>query len=306
MFARPGLPSFDYVRAATPDEVVGRLLEHGAAARLRSTASLALLMGGTDLFPRMRDGQVRPRVVLDVKHLPGQCDMRYDGQTGLTIGAAVSLNQVARHIEVQTRYPLLAEAANSVASYQVRSRATLGGNLCNASPAADTAPAVLVLDGRFLLFGPQGEREVRAGEFFLGPGRTAMQTGEFMTGIRFPVPQEQARGRYLKLGRSRAGDLAIAGVALYAFPDPGARSGWRFRIGLASVAPVPLRAHEAEDALAAEPLGKASFALAAGYAAQASRPIDDVRASAAYRKAMVHSLTLRGLQELASAGPGLG
>jgi CO/xanthine dehydrogenase FAD-binding subunit len=298
VLARPGLPNFDYVRAGTPAEVIGLLEKHGEAARL--------LMGGTDLLVRMRDGVICPRIVVDVKHLPGMRDISYDEQTGLTIGAAATMNEVARHPEIQAHYPLLAEAANSVASYQLRNRATLGGNLCNGSPAADTAPATLVLEGRIVLYGLGGEREVPASEFFLGPGETAMEVREFMTAIRFPIPPADAVGRYLKLGRNKAGDLAIAGVAIFGFPDGPVGQvanlsyhlSYHFRIGLASVAPVPLRALEAEEVLAANPPGEDTFALAAEKAMKAARPIDDVRASAAYRRAMVRNLTLRGLREV--------
>jgi len=289
MLARPGLPSFDYVRASALYEVPRLLEEHGEAARL--------LMGGTDLFVRMRDGFVSPQILVDVKHLPSMRDVSYDEQTGLTIGAATTMNEVARHPDVQAHYPLLAEAASSVASYQLRNRATLGGNLCNGSPAADTAPATLVLGGRIVLYRPTGEREIPADEFFLGPGATAMQAGELMTAIRFPILPPGSAGKYLKLGRNKAGDLAIAGVAVFGFPD-GTASGYRFRIGLASVAPVPLRAREAEEVLAASPPGEETFALAAERAMEAASPIDDVRASAAYRKAMVRALTLRGLREI--------
>ncbi len=285
----PGLTEFDYVKPASLAEASHILVEHGGEARP--------FMGGTDLFVRMRDGFVRPQIMVDVKHLPGMRDISYDEQTGLTVGAAATMNQIARHPDVQTHYPLLAEAANSVASYQLRNRATLGGNLCNGSPAADTAPAVLLLEGRIVLYGPNGEREVPADEFFLGPGATAMQTGELMTAVRFPIPPTGSAGRYLKLGRNKAGDLAIAGVAVFGFPD-GTTSGYRFRIGLASVAPVPLRALEAEEVLAANPPGEETFALAAEKAMSAASPIDDVRASAAYRKAMVRALTLRGLRDV--------
>jgi len=290
VLARPGLPSFDYVRADTPDEVVGLLEEHREVAQL--------LMGGTDLFVRMRDGFIRPQIVVDVKHLPGMRDVLYDEQAGLTVGAAVTMNEVARHPGVRGHYPLLTEAAESVASYPLRNRATLGGNLCNGSPAADTAPAILVLEAQIILYGPSGERAVGATGFFLGPGQTAMRAGELMTAVRFPVPPAGAAGGYLKLGRNKAGDLAIAGVAVFGFPDGTAPSGYRFRIGLASVAPLPLRAHGAEEVLAVNPLREETFALAAEKAVEATSPIDDVRASATYRRAMVRTLTLRGLQEV--------
>jgi CO/xanthine dehydrogenase FAD-binding subunit len=312
VLSRPGLPSFDYVRVSDLNEVPLLLKEHGEAARL--------LMGGTDLFVRMRDGLTCPQTVVDVKHLPGMRDIAYDEQAGLTVGAAATMNQVACQPDVQAHYLLLAEAADSVASYQLRNRATLGGNLCNGSPAADTAPAALVLGGRIVLYGPgpstgpsvlgpedqglstgseqSGEREVPVDEFFLGPGQTAIEAGELMTAIRFPIPPADAVGRYLKLGRNKAGDLAIAGVAVYGFPDSAAASGYRFRIGLASVAPVPLRAWDAEKVLAENAPSEETFALAAQKTREAASPIDDVRASAAYRKAMVRNLTLRGLRDV--------
>jgi len=290
MLARSGLPPFDYVRATTRDEVV-RLLQ-------QDKDGVRLLMGGTDLLVRMRDGVVYPRLVVDVKYLPSMGQVTYDERTGLIVGAAVTMNRLAVHPAVRAHYPLLAESANTVASYQVRNRATLGGNLSNASPAADTAPAVLLFEAAIVLYGPNGEREVPAIGFFLGPGRTAMQTGEFMTAIRFPPPPSGAAGRYLKLGRNRAGDLAIAGVAVLGFSDHAAASDYRFRVGLASVAPVPLRPHATEALLASSSPSEETFAAAAVKAAAEASPIDDVRASAAYRRAMVHNLTLHALRDV--------
>lgn len=290
MLSRLGLPSFDYVRAGTPDEVCRLLKKHGEAAQL--------LMGGTDLFPRMRDGFIHPRIVVDLKHLPGMHDILYDEGTGLTVGAAVSMNRLACHSAVQDIYPLLAEAANSVASYPLRNRATIGGNLCNASPCADTAPATLVLDGHVVLYGLNGEREVPSSEFFIGPGETAMRSDEFLMAVRYPSPPANAVGRYLKLGRNRSGDLAIVSVAVFGFHDGSTPSSYQFRIALGSVAPVPLRTAEAEDVLATNPPGEEIFEVAAQKAMEAAAPIDDVRGSAVYRNAMVRHLTLRGLREV--------
>jgi len=290
VLARPGLPSFDYVRAGTADEVVRLLEEHGEAARL--------MMGGTDLFVGMRDGVARPRIVVDVKHLSGMRDVVYDEQSGLTVGAAATMNEIAHHSDVQAHCPLLADAANSVASYQVRNRATIGGNLCNASPCADTVPVTLVLEGSVVLYGPGGGRELPAGEFFTGPGGTALGADELMTAIRYPALPPGAAGRYLKLGRSKIGDLAIVSAAVLGFPDDVAPSGYRFRVALGSVAPVVLRVPAAEEVLAENPPGEGAFALAAEKAVEAASPIDDVRGSAAYRSAMVRQLTRRGLSEV--------
>lgn len=289
MLARPGLPGFDYVRATALDEAVRLLKERGEARPF---------MGGTDLFVRMRDGFAQPPILVDVKGLPGMRDISYNTESGLTVGAAATMNEVAQHPDVQARYPLLAEAAKSVATYQLRNRATLGGNLCNGSPAADTAPAALVLEGHMALHGPDRPREVPVADFFLGPGKTALQQGELMVAIRFPPPRARSAGRYLKLGRNKAGDLSIVGVAVFGFADETAHGGYRFHIGLASVAPVPLRALEAEAALASSKPGEEAFAAAAQLAMEAASPIDDVRASAAYRKAMVRTLTLRGLRDV--------
>jgi CO/xanthine dehydrogenase FAD-binding subunit len=290
VFARPGLPEFDYVRASSAGEVVSILEQHGPAAKL--------MMGGTDLLLALRDGALRARVVVDVKGLPGMQQIGFDDVRGLTVGAAVTMNALATHAVVRDRYPLLAESASAVASYQVRNRATLGGNLCNASPCADTAPAVVVLSGHLLLWGPGGERTVPAEGFFLGPGQTALGPIEFVTGIRIPVPPPGSVGRYLKLGRSRAGDLALVGAAILGFRDASARGGYRFRVGLGSVAPVPLRVAAAEAILADRMPCEASFAAAAQAALEASSPISDVRGGAQYQKAMVRTLVLRGLRDV--------
>jgi CO/xanthine dehydrogenase FAD-binding subunit len=267
MFARPGLPGFDYVRPGSLDEAVALLQEHRDEARL--------MMGGTDLLPGLRNGLFRPKVVVDVKHLPGMRDIEFDEQAGLTLGAAVTMNQLATHPVVLSQYPLLAEAASTVASYQIRNRATLGGNLCNASPCADTAPATLLL----------------------GPGQTLIQSGELMRAIHFPPLQATAAACYHKLGRCKSGDLSLVGVAVLGFPD-GTASGYGFRVGLGSVAPTPIRVTAAEEFLSANPPGEAAFAQAAEKAMAAASPITDVRGTAEYQTAMVRALTLRGLREV--------
>ena len=290
MFARPGLPPFDYMRATTADEVVRLLTEHRDRVRL--------MMGGTDLFVRMREGAIRPQIVVDVKHLPSIRDVLYDQQTGLTVGAAVTMNQAAGHPEVRAHYAVLAQAARSVASYQVRNRATVGGNLCNASPCADTAPATLVLEGRLVLHGPNGVRAVPVAGFFRGPGQTVMQRDELLTAVRLPIPPSGSAGEYLKLGRTQAGDLSLVGVAVFGFPDATAPSGFRFRIALGSVAPMPLRAWAAEELLASSPPEDRTFDAAAEMAMESSTPIDDVRGSSAYQRAMIRTLTLRALHKV--------
>lgn len=288
--ASPVLPAFDYVRAQSPQEVSDLLLEYAAEARL--------YMGGTDILVRMRDGFYTPKVLIDVKHLPGMNEIHFDNGTGLRLGAAVNMNAMAAHPDVMEHYPILAEAADTVASYQLRTRATMGGNLCNASPAADTAPAALVLQAELVVSGPQGERKIPATEFFLGPGKSALKTGEFLAGIHIPIPPAGSVGRYIKLGRNAGGDLAIVGVAVLAYPDHDMTSGFQFRIALASVAPTPIRVPDAETILSQQSLTDETLEEAALAAQETARPIGDVRSSAQYRKAMVKNLTRRALADV--------
>jgi len=287
MLASPVLPGFDYIKATSASEVTTLLLQSNGQARL--------FMGGTDVLVRMRLGTLAPKTLIDVKSLPGMRQIAFDPDKGLTIGAAVDMNSLARHPAVLSHYPLLAEAAGSVASYQLRNRATLGGNLCNASPAADTAPAVLALEAHLILYGPKGERAVPATQFFLGPGKTAIQPGEFLLRIELPALPPGAAGRYLKLGRNTQGDLAIVGVAALGYPDQTAASGYRFRLALASVAPTPIRVSAAEAILAGASLTPAVIEAAAVAAMNSAQPISDVRASAAYRRAMVKTTTRRAI-----------
>lgn len=286
----PGLPRFDYVRARDPAEVSALLREHGDRARL--------LMGGTDLFVQMRDGVLAPAVVIDVKALPGMTAITFDAAAGLRVGAAVNMNALAAHPAVTAHYPLLAQAVETVASYQLRTRATLGGNLCNASPAADTAPAALVLEAQCVVWGPDGERVIPVNAFFLGVRKTALRPGEFLTRIDFPLPPGGWAGRYIKLGRNAGGDLAIVGVAVMGYPDSSAASGYRFRMALASVAPTPIRVPAAESLLSAQPVTDELLADAALAAEEAATPIDDLRGSARYRKAMARNLAGRALDDV--------
>ena len=279
---------FDYIKPKTLEEASRFLAEHPTEARL--------FQGGTDLLIRIEGKFIRPRYVVDVKGLDGMREIAYN-ENGLTIGAAATMNQVADAPEVQRRYPILAESAASVGSYQLRNRATLGGNLCNASPAADTAPALLVLEAEALIFGPRGRRTVPLTEFFLGPGKTVLEPGEILTAVHVPPPPPGSVGRYLKLGRTRIGDIAVVGVAVFGYPDPGRPSGTAWRIALGAVAPTPIRAPRAE-AILSEATDEAAIEAAALAAMETARPIDDIRASAAYRRAMVRVLTRRGVNEV--------
>ncbi|HWQ04075.1 MAG TPA: xanthine dehydrogenase family protein subunit M [Longilinea sp.] len=283
----PTLPEFEYIQPKTLAEASEFLAMHATEARP--------FLGGTDIFVRMRDGFLTPKYLVDVKNLDGTNELRFDPQSGLTVGAAVCMNRVVASPDVQRIYPVLAEACRSVASYQLRTRATVVGNICNASPAGDTIGACLVLDGVLNIYGKGGLRQEALSTFFLGPGKTTLKPGEIVTSINFPLPPQGCAGVYLKLGRNRLSDLSIVGVTVLAAPDSSLPSGYRIRIVLASVAPVPLVAKHAEEYLAARPVSTESLLEAVRLASEACSPIDDIRGSARYRKMMVKNLTAKAL-----------
>jgi carbon-monoxide dehydrogenase medium subunit len=264
---------------------------------LEGDGSVRCLQGGTDLLNRIRGGIVRPERVIDLKSLPGMREIVLSPDCWLVIGAACTMNQVGLHPLVCERYDVLAQGANSVASYQLRNRATVGGNCCNASPAADTAPALLCLDADAEVFGPHGTRRIPISHFFTSPGRTAMQKGEFLTSIHLPPYSGRSAGSYQKLGRTKVGDIAVVSVAVHCRRGDNGPT-WRIAIGAAG--PTPLRAPAAEVVLEHD-----SSVESAGHAAQlaseAARPIDDIRGSAAYRKAMVRVLARRGIEAVLAA-----
>jgi CO/xanthine dehydrogenase FAD-binding subunit len=285
--AHPELPEFDYIRPATLAEASQFLAEHLGEARP--------LLGGTDVFVRMRDGFWHDKYLVDVKKLDGTDDLYFDSSAGLTIGAGVNMNRVMSHPEVQKHYPVLVEACRSVASYQLRTRATIVGNICNASPAGDTIGACLLYDGLLNVHGLDGYRQIPLAGFFLGPGKTVLQPGDIVTALHLPLPPTGSAGVYIKLGRNTWSDLSIVGISALGWMDLQTPSGWRLKVALASVAPVPLAVTAVDEYLSETAVSVQSIQEAARLAQQACSPIDDVRSSARYRKAMVRNLTEQAL-----------
>ncbi len=288
--AHPCLPEFDYIKPQSLAEASQFLAAHAGESRP--------LMGGTDIFVRMRDGAWNDKYLVDVKSLVGMTGIACDPTEGLMVGAAVNLNRLIASNKVRERYPLLVEAANSCASYQLRTRATLVGNICNASPAGDTIGACMLLGGTLNVHGVDGARREPLSTFFLGPGMTTLKAGDIVTSIQFPIPAMGAVGKYIKHGRNQISDLAIVGVTALGHRDDHLPSGYRIRLALASVAPVPLVVDCVEQVLAREAITEKSIAEAAQCAQAACDPIDDVRASAHYRKHMVKNLSERAITEV--------
>ncbi len=286
----PGLPELQYVKPATLQEASKFLAEHAGVAKPYS--------GGTDSFVRLRDGVLKLDYLVDIKGLDGTKELSFDPKNGLTIGAGITMNQVANHPDVIKHYPILAEAASSVASYQLRNRATIIGNICNASPAGDTIGTCMILDGVLKVNGLDGVRDVPLNSFFLAPGRTVLKPGDVVISIHLPLPPSGMVGTYKKLGRNRIGDLSIVGVAVLGYPTKESASGYRFRIALASVAPVPFESFKAEGILSGQKISTELLDQASVAAMDSVTPIDDVRGSARYRKQMVKNLTREALTDV--------
>jgi len=266
-------------------------VEDAVAVRANSPSS-AYLLGGTDLLPQMRTGRRSPERLIDLKRIPELHEIRENADGGLTVGAAVSLADVEGHPAVLARYPLLAACVRTVGAWPLRQRATLAGNVCNASPAADTAVALLALDAVVEVASATGRLAMAVSELFLGPGQTALMPGDLVTGIVLPGVSAGFRGDYLRLSRRKGMDLATVGVLVG--KREGTPSSWR--VALAAVAPTPLRVREAEELLEAK--GAAAARDAAELAVAACRPITDLRGSAEYRREMVGVLVRRGIESL--------
>ena len=279
--------SFEYLEPATVVDAARTLAQYGNRARV--------LAGGTDLLIQMQHGRHQPDAVVSLGRIPELREITWDPARGLRVGGAATLRQVENHPTVIENYPALEVGAREVGSVQIRNLGTLAGNAANASPSADTSPALLAYDAEVELVGANGvSRALPVGEFWTGPGRTALQAGEFIVAIRLPAPPAGLRSLYRKLAVRKAMDLAMVGVGLSLVPQGDSAS--HVRIALGAVGPVCFRAAEAEAALQSG--GRAAIDEAARLAAAASSPIDDQRASAAYRRAMVQRLVASGLTQL--------
>jgi carbon-monoxide dehydrogenase medium subunit len=275
--------SFTYVKPGSLPEALALLAEHGREA--------AVLAGGTDLVSWMRDDLVSPGLVVDLKGIPGLGGIALVDGT-LRLGALATFSDVLRSPVIAATFPVLAEAAGTVASVGIRNRATVAGNLCSAVPSNDAGPVLLAAGASLQIATREGERTIPLADWFLGPRRTSLAEGELVTGINIPIPGPHG-GCYLKLGRYRGEDLAQASVAVLALP------GHRYRIAFGAVAPAAFRASGIEACLENRALDDASLAEAADLVPGAISPISDLRASAEYRTHMGRVMLVRALRAAA-------
>ena len=276
---------FELTLPRSVDEALRVLSDRGSEAKL--------LAGGTDLLPQMKNGLLKPARVIDLSGVARVKALQSE-VAGLRIGAAVPARALERDATARSTYTALSESAALVGSVQVRNLATLGGNLCNAAPSADMAPPLLALDAEAVIVGPKGERRVPVAAFFTGVRQTVMAPDEILLEIVVPAPAARSGGNYLRHTPRRELDIAVVGVAAQLTLSDGVCS--TARIALAAVAPVPLRARQAEQALEGTPVTLEAIDRAADLAVGVAKPISDQRGSADYRRHLVRVLTRRTLR----------
>ena len=292
------MKSFEYIVPENLKEAFSLLAQHNGKA--------AILAGGTDLLVKMRDQVLQPAVLIDLKHISDLGDVDYSEAEGLKIGALVNICDIEKSELIQEKFSILSQAAGTLGSVQVRNKATLGGNLCNAAPSADMAPSLIGLGASVTLAGPDGESLLPLEEFFTGPGETILGKGQILKDIRVPNMMAHSEGIYLKFSRRKATDLALVGVASVLTMDSALDNCTDISIVLGAVAPTPLRAKRAEAVLRGNKISDSLVKEVARVASEEAVPITDVRASLWYRNQIIEVLAnqsvVQALEKVKSGG----
>ncbi|MFO0891354.1 MAG: xanthine dehydrogenase family protein subunit M [Isosphaeraceae bacterium] len=281
------MKNFDYA-APTSLDVATSLLAG-------STGPARLLAGGTDLLVQLRERLRDAELVVDLKKIPQLMELSFTPSDGLRLGASVPCYRIYEDAGINAAYPALADATRIVGGWQIQSRASVGGNLCNSSPAGDTIPPLIVLDARCQIVGPDGRRELRAEAFCTGPGTNVLQRGEILTTLVLPPPMPHAGSAYERFIPRNEMDIAVVGAAAWVSLDSPGEIIEHARIALAAVAPRPVLAVEASRWLEGRPATAETFARAGELARQAASPISDMRGTAEFRTHLVGVLVKRTL-----------
>jgi aerobic carbon-monoxide dehydrogenase medium subunit len=273
----------DYVAPTSVADAVAALAAAGGGARA--------LAGGTDLLVQMRSGRTRPGLIVDLKRIPELIGIRADAD-GFVIGAATPCAMLGEHAGLRRAWPGVVEAATLIGSTQVQGRASVGGNLCNASPAADAVPALVAAGATCVLEGPGGRRDAPVGAVQAAPGRTTLASGEILVAIRLPSPPPRTADAYLRLIPRTEMDIAVVGAGVCVTLDAnGIVTG--ARVALGAVAPTTLRVDAAGAVLVGSRLEAAVLEAFATAVRDACRPIDDKRGTATYRTQVAGVLARR-------------
>ena len=281
------MQAFEYINAQTVSEVVALLDEKGDQARI--------LAGGTDLIVQAREGKRTLDWMIDIKSIPEVNILDYDSKNGLTLGAAVPCYQIYAVDAICDAYPGLIDATKIIGGTAIQGRAGVGGNLCNASPAADGIPPLIVLNATCVIAGLKGERETPVKDFCTGPGQTALEKGEMLISLKVPAPQKNSSSYYLRFIPRNEMDIAVVGAGASVILDDAKQRIVSAKIALGAVAPTPLFAEEASALLAGKEISDAVIDEAAQAAQAIARPISDMRGTAEQRTHLVGVLTRRAL-----------
>ena len=284
----------DYFEPKTVSEALSVLAEHGAEAKV--------IAGGTDVMVDIKFKE-EPGSLVNIKKLPGLSGIKENGGS-LRIGALTTIREIESSSLGREKLPVLWESAHQFASLQVRNTATIGGNICRASPSGETLTPLLVLEAKGKLAFSDGEKSEPFTSFFQGPGKSSVGAKGLLTEIEVPYPAPGSKGVYLKHAVRGAMDIAMVGVAVMITPDAAKANLQDVRIGLGAVAPTPLRAPKAEALLRGKPLTAALVKEAAAMAASEASPISDQRSSAENRRWIVEALTRKGLEQTWKAATG--
>lgn len=282
------LPEFQYFAPKSVEEACALFAQYGQEA--------SVLAGGTDLLVKMKQRRFVPGYVINLKTIPGLDYIRYDEHDGLRIGALTTIQSIKNSVVVKRNFKVLNEAAGVESSVQIRNRATIAGNIANASPAADAPLALLTLDAGVVIVGPEGQREVPLEEFFTGPGATVLLRGEVIREIHVPRLAPGTGGSYLKHAIRRT-DIAIVSASAVLTLSKGFCI--EARIGLGSVAPTAIRAKTAEEVLKGRAITDEVVKKTAQSAVEEARPVDDIRGYAEYRKSALQATVERVIAEAA-------
>jgi carbon-monoxide dehydrogenase medium subunit len=286
--------SFDYLAAHSVEEAVALLNQHGDEAKI--------LAGGHSLIPLLRFRLAGPSVLIDINRIT-ELDYLQEADGVLHIGALTREVELDDSSLIRDRYPILSDTSTGVADPVVRNWATVGGNIAHADPANDHPATMVALGAQVVAVGPAGERVISIDDFFTdAPFETTLQPNEILTEIRIPAPTQRSGGAYFKLER-KVGDYAIAGVAAYVTLDGNGHVNYA-GIGLTNVGPTAIKARDAEQSLLGKPLDDANIYHAADLAAAAAQPVSDIRGPAAYKRAMVRTLTVRALRKALARATG--
>jgi len=286
--------AFDFYQPATLQEASRLLKDNGPGGRF--------LAGGTDLVIAMKEKGLLPKYIVDLKRLPGLAGIRENSDGSISLGALTTMYAMETSALIKRKFPFLAQSAAEVGSIQIRNRATIGGNMANATPSADTAPALIALDASAKIASASGERTINLADFFKGPGQNAMSADEILTEVTIPRPAANLVGEYIKFSPREMMDLAYVGVAVAYNLGANDKKCDAARIVLGAVAPTPIRAKRAEAVLEGQVLTEALAEKVGQISAEEAKPISDVRSSADYRRAMVGAMTKRALLN-AAVGP---